>query len=279
MLPGTQTQFLVEKAVRSIESGIEDGAVDYVRAIAHQLNISHHHLHRTFAAAVGEPPGAYRRRISMHAVALRLQWSHEPIGRIGYAVGYASQAALTRVFERFFGILPGRYRTSYGRERLAVPPVQSGQFIRVDDGVPLLLLAKRYRGHAEHIDSFWDDFLTRFRAVIDRHSRPLRRVGLIYNDWRADPDNRVRYDCCVVVSDVEAMDMRNPPAGLHLVLSREREYAGYRFEAGAYDRRQAYIDVGDNLFYRRSLAVTEDPAIELYDEAGSGKTTLLYAVE
>lgn len=215
----------------------------------------------------------------MHAVALRLQWSREPIGRIGYSVGYASQAALTRVFERFFGMLPGRYRALYGRERLADPPAQSGQFIRVDDGVPLLLLAKRYRGRAEDIDGFWDDFLTRFGAEIDRHSQPLRRVGMIYNDWRTDPDNLVRYDCCVAVSDADATNMAQSPAGLHLVLSREREYAGYRFEAGTYDRRRAYADVGDNLFYRRSLAVTEDPAIELYDDAGSGKTTLLYAVE
>ncbi|AEQ51008.1 AraC family transcriptional regulator [Pelagibacterium halotolerans B2] len=279
MLPGTQTQFLVEKAVRSIESGIDDGAVDYIRAIARQLNISHHHLHRTFAAAVGEPPGAYRRRISMHAVALRLQWSREPIGRIGYAVGYASQAALTRVFERFFGILPGRYRTAYSRARLALPPVDHAQFVRADDGLPLLLLAKRYRGHIEEIDDFWDDFLTRFGPVLGRYSSPLSRVGLIYNDWRADPDNLVRYDCGAVVSDVEALDMQNPPDGLHIVLTREREYAGYRFAAQSYDRKQAYVEVGDNLFYRRSLDVTEDPAIEVFDEAGSGKTTLLYAVE
>ncbi|HCO54502.1 MAG TPA: AraC family transcriptional regulator, partial [Pelagibacterium sp.] len=32
-------------------------------------------------------------------------------------------------------------------------------------------------------------------------------------------------------------------------------------------------------FYRRSMAVTEDPAIELFDTAGNGETTLLYAVE
>lgn len=278
MLLGPQTQFLVEKAVRSIESGIDDGAVDYIRAIAGQLNISHHHLHRAFATAIGEPPGAYRRRISMHAVALRLQWSREPIGRIGYAVGYASQAALTRVFERFFGILPGRYRTAYGRARLSVPPVEHAQFVRVEDGVPLLLLAKRYRGRAEDIDGFWDHFLTRYGAVLGRYSSPMKRVGLIYNDWRADPDNLVRYDCCVVVNG-ESVDMRNPPAGLHLMLSRERQYAGYRFAATSYDRRQAYVDVGDSLFFRRSLAVTEDPVIELYDEAEVGKTTLLYAVE
>ncbi|WP_338607180.1 helix-turn-helix domain-containing protein [Pelagibacterium nitratireducens] len=279
MLQGIETQFLVEKAVRSIESGIDDGAVEYIRAIARQLDISHHHLHRTFAIAVGEPPGAYRRRVSMHAAALRLQWSREPIGRIGYAVGYASQAAFTRVFDRFFGILPGRYRAAYGRERTAVAPIKHAQFVQVDDGMPLLLLAKRYRGYSEDIDGFWDDFLMRFGDVIARYSDPLQRVGLIYNDWRADPDGLVRYDCCVVVNRVDAVDMREAPDGLHLILSREREYAGYRFPAQSYDRRQSYVDVGDSLFYRRSMAVTEDPAIELYDTAGNGETTLLYAVE
>lgn len=279
MLPGFETQVLVERAVRSIESGIDDGAVEYIRAIARQLDISHHHLHRTFAIAVGEPPGAYRRRVSMHAAALRLQWSHEPIGRIGYAVGYASQAAFTRVFDRFFGILPGRYRTRYGQARLSVPPIERAQFIQVDDGRPLLLLAKRYRGYTEDIDDFWRDFFSRFGSAIDRYSTPLRRVGLIYNDWRADPDNLVRYDCCVVVGNTDAVDINNPPEGLHLVLSRERQYAGYRFPAQSYERRQAYVDVGDSLFFRRSLAVTEDPAMELYDEVGSGETTLLYAVE
>ena len=64
-----------------------------------------------------------------------------------------------------------------------------------------------------------------------------------------------------------------------MVLSREREYAGYRFPAGSYDRRDAYVEVGDSLFFRRSLALTEDPAIELYDVARNGETTLLYAVE
>jgi hypothetical protein len=215
----------------------------------------------------------------MHAAALRLQWSHEPIGRIGYAVGYASQAAFTRVFDRFFGILPGRYRTAYGRERIAVPPVVQAQFIQMDDGMPLLLLAKRYRGYSEDIESFWDDFLARFGRVLDRYSTPLRRVGLIYNDWRADPDGLVRYDCCAVVSQRDAVDMRNPPEGLHAVLSRERRYAGYRFAAGSYDRQKAYVGVGDSLFFRRSLAVTEDPAIEVHDDAGTGETTLLYAVE
>lgn len=215
----------------------------------------------------------------MHAVALRLQWSREPIGRIGYNVGYASQAALTRVFERFFGILPGRYRTAYGRTRLALPPLDNARFIRADENMPLLLLAKRYRGRVEDIDGFWEDFLSHFSPVLRRYSTPMQRVGLIYNDWRADPEKIVRYDCCVIVSDVGAVDMRNPPEGLHLVLSRERDYAGYCFAAETYDRRQAYIDVGDDLFYRRALDVTEDPAIELYDEAGSGKTTLLYAVE
>ena len=279
MLQGIETQFLVEKAVRSIESGIDDGAVEYIRAIARQLDISHHHLHRTFAVAVGEPPGAYRRRVSMHAAALRLQWSREPIGRIGYAVGYASQAAFTRVFDRFFGILPGRYRTAYGQARLTVPPVERAQFVQADDGMPLLLLAKRYRGYSEDIESFWEDFFVRFGGVIDRYSVPLRRVGLIYNDWRADPDQLVRYDCCAVVSRPESLDVARLPEGLHVVLSREREYAGYRFPAGSYDRRDAYVEVGDSLFFRRSLALTEDPAIELYDVAGNGETTLLYAVE
>ncbi|HCO54503.1 MAG TPA: AraC family transcriptional regulator, partial [Pelagibacterium sp.] len=79
-------------------------------------------------------------------------------------------------------------------------------------------------------------------------------VGLIYNDWRADPDGLVRYDCCVVVNRVDAVDMREAPDGLHLILSREREYAGYRFPAQSYDRRQSYVDVGDSLFYRRSMA-------------------------
>ena len=279
MLHESQTLFLVEKAVRSIESGVDDGAVEYVRGIANQLNISHHHLHRTFAAAVGAPPGAYRRLVSMHAAALRLQWSHEPIGRIGYAVGYASQAAFTRVFDRFFGTLPGRYRTAYGRARTTVPPVESAIFVSVHDGIPLLLLAKRYRGHPTDIDGFWDDFLQRYRAVIGQYSRPLRRVGLIYNDWRADPDNLVRYDCCVVVEPRDSVDLRNPPPGLHAVLSREREYAGYCFPSGTFDRQRAYAEIGDSLFFRRSLAVTEDPVMELHDEARPGETTLLYAVE
>ncbi|WP_417580838.1 helix-turn-helix domain-containing protein [Pelagibacterium sp.] len=279
MLPGTQTQFLVEKAVRSIESGIDDGAVEYIRGIARQLNISHHHLHRTFAMAIGETPGAYRRRVSMHAAAMRLQWSNEPIGRIGFAVGYASQAAFTRVFERFFGILPGRYRASYQNEHGAPARVEGARFVQVDGGMPLVLLAKRYRGSSEDIDRFWIDFFHRFGAAIESYSMPLRRVGLIYNDWRVDPDGVVRYDCCVVINQLDAFDMQSPPEGLHVVLSREREYAGYRFPSPVYDRRKSYINVGDSLFFERSLHLTEDPAVEMFGDPDAHETTLLYAVE
>jgi AraC-like DNA-binding protein len=63
-----------------------------------------------FADYVGEPPMTYLTHARMMRTAEMLRSTNLGIGAIAAAVGYRSAAALSRAFQKSFGIAPGRYR-------------------------------------------------------------------------------------------------------------------------------------------------------------------------
>jgi len=55
-----------------------------------------------------------------HVAARQLRSSHESIARIGFEIGYDSEAAFSRAFKREFGVAPAAWRvrsTSNPRHR------------------------------------------------------------------------------------------------------------------------------------------------------------------
>ena len=68
-----------------------------------------------FTRLVGEPPGRYLARLRLAGAADRLATTTEPVGSIGKAVGYTSEAAFSRAFAREYGTAPRAWRAARQR--------------------------------------------------------------------------------------------------------------------------------------------------------------------
>lgn len=76
--------------------------------------MSRGHFARAFRRAYGRTAGAYHRELRLAAAAQRLASSDEPISRVAYALGFADQAHLTRLFREHLGVTPHAYRRALG---------------------------------------------------------------------------------------------------------------------------------------------------------------------
>jgi hypothetical protein len=63
-------------------------------------------------SALGEPPGAFRRRILLERSACRLSAGTEPVIEIAMAAGYGGPEAFTRAFGRAYGVPPSVFRSA-----------------------------------------------------------------------------------------------------------------------------------------------------------------------
>jgi AraC-like DNA-binding protein len=90
-------------------------------AIAARGCLSRYHFDRLVAAATGESPGAFRRRILLERAAWQLRTGGASITRIALSSGYLSVEGFTRAFGRAFGRTPARFRRAPGDFRLAAP--------------------------------------------------------------------------------------------------------------------------------------------------------------
>src|SRR4051794_18851152 len=83
-------------------------AADPVSAeeLAGRLHYSRAYVDRVVAAAAGESPGRFRRRILLERAAYRLLSADSNVLDIAVEAGYASHEAFTRAFQRSYGAPP-----------------------------------------------------------------------------------------------------------------------------------------------------------------------------
>lgn len=89
--------------------------------IAARGYLSRYHFDRIVAAAIGESPGAFRRRLLLERAAWELRMQNASITRIALSAGYLSVEGFSRAFSRAFGRTPARFRRAPGNYRLAAP--------------------------------------------------------------------------------------------------------------------------------------------------------------
>ncbi|MGH3423461.1 MAG: helix-turn-helix domain-containing protein [Nocardioidaceae bacterium] len=78
--------------------------------LADRAFLSRFHFDRLVLAALGEPPGAFRRRLLLERAADRLVTTAEPVIEIALGAGYGSPEAFSRAFRRAYGVPPSEYR-------------------------------------------------------------------------------------------------------------------------------------------------------------------------
>lgn len=95
-------------AIRLMESHVDRPLP--VSAIARRCGVTARTLETTFAAAIGETPGAYYLRLRLNAARRLVLDTAEPMADIAARTGFSSAAAFSRAFSRTFGRPPARMR-------------------------------------------------------------------------------------------------------------------------------------------------------------------------
>lgn len=110
---------LVEESMAEPEL---DGA-----GLADRAYLSRYHFDRLVRAALGEPPGTFRRRLLLERAAHRLTDTADTIIEVAGDAGYASPDAFTRAFARAYGVTPSEYRRER-RRNYRLPTVNGIHF-------------------------------------------------------------------------------------------------------------------------------------------------------
>jgi AraC-like DNA-binding protein len=90
-------------------------------ALASRVYLSRYHFDRLVAAAAGEPPLAFRRRILLERAAYRLAMTADTVLEVAIDAGYASHEAFTRAFRRHYGRTPSSWRRNPSRFQIDAP--------------------------------------------------------------------------------------------------------------------------------------------------------------
>jgi len=78
--------------------------------LARRAYLSRFHFDRLVSAALGEAPGAFRRRLLLERAAHRLAATSDAVIDVALDAGYGSPEAFARAFGRAFGVPPSVYR-------------------------------------------------------------------------------------------------------------------------------------------------------------------------
>lgn len=100
----------IHRAIDYAETHLTDPALSVAR-LAAVAELSSCHFCTVFKTHTGETPYAYILRRRAQFARDLLIGTREPIAAVAYAAGFSSQAHLTTVMRRHFGVTPGKLRT------------------------------------------------------------------------------------------------------------------------------------------------------------------------
>ncbi len=254
------------EAIRIFEQRMDDAGVS-PEGVATEIGLSAFHFQRLFLRETGDTPGAFQRRIRLDGAAMRLIWTRETIGQIAQGFGYDSQSSFNKAFIGRFGVTPGRFRREPHRWPAKPIDAVAGSQITLRQHDSIACLARRYLGPYDDVPKHWVDFLKRLPEECTQGNGSVF-LGLTYDDPRFTPENQIRYDCCIVLKQPDAVGKLASLAacgdGFSTVTTRPGLYAGL-VHRGSYDIAGASYSLLLNHWVTNSrYTVCEDPAVERY---------------
>lgn len=99
-----------------VEDSLDEPDLDG-EELAARAFLSRYHFDRLVRAALGEPPGAFRRRLLLERAAHRLRWSDVPVTDVAWEAGYGSPEAFSRAFAKAYAVSPSAFRRGGGGPR------------------------------------------------------------------------------------------------------------------------------------------------------------------
>lgn len=153
----------LQEIVRLVEQSLDEPDLD-AGELASRACLSRFHFDRLASAALGEPPGAFRRRILLERAAHRLVSTSETVIQIGAEAAYTSPDAFTRAFLRAYGITPSGYR----RQRWSVHDIRAANGIHFHPPGGLRLPAIHRSDTMDVLTRMYDHHVELTGAIVDR---------------------------------------------------------------------------------------------------------------
>jgi AraC family transcriptional regulator len=131
--------------------------------------LSRFHFDRLVAAAVGEPPGTFRRRLLLERAAHRLLTTDDTLMEVAIATGYGSHEAFTRAFRRAYGVTPSVWRRSPTRRgRLREFELAAPSDVHFQPPEGLRLPASRKETEMDLLQKLVDHHVDVLTAILER---------------------------------------------------------------------------------------------------------------
>lgn len=137
--------------------------------LAARAYLSRFHFDRLVSAALGEPPGAFRRRLLLERAAHRLTSTTDAVIEVALDAGYGAPEAFARAFARAFGGSPSDFRRA--RDRGYELPASSGIHFHPPGGLRLPAIERSSTMNV--VIRMLDHHLSLTGEILDR----LERVG------------------------------------------------------------------------------------------------------
>jgi AraC family transcriptional regulator len=153
----------LQEIVRLVEQSLDEPDLD-AGELASRACLSRFHFDRLASAALGEPPGAFRRRILLERAAHRLVSTTETVIQIGAEAAYTSPDAFTRAFLRAYGITPSGYR----RQCWSVHDIRAANGIHFHPPGGLRLPAIHRSDTMDVLTRMYDHHVELTGAIVDR---------------------------------------------------------------------------------------------------------------
>lgn len=134
--------------------------------LARRAYLSRFHFDRLVSAALGEPPGAFRRRLLLERAAHRLSSTDDAVIDVAFDAGYGAPEAFARAFARAFGASPSDFRRK--RDAGHELPARSGIHFHPPGG---LRLPAPERSTMDVAVGMLDHHLSLVGQIIDRLGR------------------------------------------------------------------------------------------------------------
>src|SRR6202044_332441 len=153
----------LQQIIQLVEQSLDEPGLD-AGELASRACLSRFHFDRLASAALGEPPGAFRRRLLLERAAHRLVSTSVTVIQIGAEAGYTSPDAFTRAFFRAYGTTP----TGYRRQRRSVHDLQTTNGIHFHPPGGLRLPATQRSDTMDVLTRMYDHHVELTGAIIDR---------------------------------------------------------------------------------------------------------------
>ncbi len=239
-----------------------------LKNIAEFACFSTFHFHRIFMAYMGETLHEYIRRIRLEKAAHKLLYSFEPIGEVGFSVGYETPSAFAKAFKNHFAVSPKIFRKNASpldldtkrllvidnftlREDYMQPEIVQREETRV-------IYVRRHGAYDSAAEQAWRE-LCAFAVPRRLLSENTESIGISYDDPATTEKSKLRYDACISITEkvnVEGEVGRQSIAG--------GKYAVFHHK-GPYDMLEGvYKEIYSQWLPQSGCSLADFPCFEKY---------------